>query len=285
MNNTQSEHLCATTMQKVAGELRDRGVVIMKDILTPDEKAKVLEAKESLRMMHSTTPLAELRSGRFLSGQLPTPVKNLSYLPTLVRFAEHILGEDIALYHSRVLIKDRHFKDAVQTHQDSPYSHGLYNKLHVYLPLTANRKTNGCLQFWAYSHKYGLVGQGDIDATKFVGLEVVSEEVFPGDIVLMDYATWHFSESSTTDEERYLQQIVYQPSNDGSYVITPELICGQWLTHVRCPASEALIYKRIEEQEAMAKRVTSLELEVSRLQAELASCKEAFGTASGALPN
>jgi ectoine hydroxylase-related dioxygenase (phytanoyl-CoA dioxygenase family) len=221
--------------------------------------------------MHSTTPLADLRSGRFLLHELPQPVKKLSFLPTLVRRVRRILGDNVALYHARVLIKDGHFKEAVHPHQDSPYSHGLYNKLHVYLPLTPNKRSNGCLQFWANSHKYGLIGQGDIDPAQFEAIEIVSEEVFPGDVVLMDYATWHFSERATTDEERFLHQLVYQPSNDGSYVLTPELISGEWLTQLRCPASKALIYRRIEEREALSQRVAELEQEVKRLQAERAS--------------
>jgi ectoine hydroxylase-related dioxygenase (phytanoyl-CoA dioxygenase family) len=235
-------------LDHIARELTDHGVAIVKDIFTQAERQQIVEAVTALREMHATIPLTDLRNGRYLMQELPEPVLQLAIFPTIIRMVRRILGDNVALYHARVLIKDRHCKDSVLPHQDAPYSHGLYNKVHAFVPLTANTRDNGHLQFLANSHNYGLIGQGSIDPAHFEDLEVVSQEIFPGDVVLMNHFTWHFSEEAKTNDDRYLLQLAYQPSNDGSFVFAPRLISGEWLTHLRFPVTKALIYERSNEQ-------------------------------------
>ena len=115
-------------LDQIAREFTEHGVAIVRDVLTQDERLQVVEAATSRRLMHYAIPLTDLRSGRYFLHELPQPVKKLAFLPTLVRIARRILGDNVALYHARVLINDRHCKEAVQPHQDLPYSHGLYNK-------------------------------------------------------------------------------------------------------------------------------------------------------------
>lgn len=58
----------------------------------------------------------------------------------------------------------------------------------------------------------------------------------PGDVVFMDFLTWHYSEQAAIAEDRPMLQITYQPSSDRSYggpdigVPEPTLVSGQWRT-------------------------------------------------------
>ena len=106
------------------------------------------------------------------------------------------------------------------------------------MPLTptAARNGNGGLIFLKGSHKYGNLQRGSIRREKFAAMEELAPDLEVGDVVLMDFLTWHHSEEAVVPGDRPLMQIAYRPSSDGSYagptigVPKPTLVSGRWLT-------------------------------------------------------
>lgn len=176
------------------------------------------------------------REGRFLYGRLPSMLEDLlPRSPALVNCALQILGTDIALYMNRLLLKDASSPDGVQPHQDYPYFHGGLPKLCVFVPLLPVKASEGGLIFLKGSHKLGVMPRGDIDRGLYMDFEDLAPDLEPGDIVLMNILTWHYSVKGN-GEPRPILQIGYQPSTDGSYggrilgVTEPTLISGEWKT-------------------------------------------------------
>ena len=106
------------------------------------------------------------------------------------------------------------------------------------MPLTRTvaRNGNGGLIFLKGSHKYGNLQRGTIRREMFPAMEELAPDLEVGDIVLVDFLTWHYSEDAVIPGDRPLIQIVYQPSSDGSYVgprfgvPKPTLVSGRWMT-------------------------------------------------------
>jgi len=181
----------------------------------------------------------QARNARFVPGSLPEPLDSVYRHPNLVKTVQRILGtEDVALYMNRVLLKDREWNGAVAIHQDMPYFSGGLNKVSVFVPLTptAARNGNGGLIFLKGSHKYGNLQRGTIRREVFPAMDELAPDLDVGDIVLMDFLTWHYSEDAVIPGDRPLMQLAYQPSSDGSYigptagVPKPTLVSGRWLT-------------------------------------------------------
>jgi hypothetical protein len=178
------------------------------------------------------------RSARFLLGTLPGPIGRLYAHPRLVALATSVLGRDVGLYMNRILIKDQTWGGAVAIHQDMPYFTGGQDKLSIFVPLrpTAAHNGNGGLAFVRGSHRYGALSRGTVDRTQFEPMEDVAPSLEVGDIVAMNFLTWHYSENAVVADERPLMQIVYQPATDGSYggpklgVVQPTLVAGEWKT-------------------------------------------------------
>jgi hypothetical protein len=244
----------------------------LKGVLDRQMTMRLSQAAIELNQVHETAG-DTVRDSRFYLGTWPKAIEDIEHWPALVSLVRPIIGDDIAFYYRRFLIKDSRFKQSVAAHQDFPYWHGNVEKVHLFVPVSPNTARNGCLRFYAGSHSYGLVGQGDIDASQFRGITEMYDDLYPGDVVIMDHRTWHYSTPAETDEPRYLLQLVYQPSSDGSYMQKPELISGNWLTDIRFPFDQALIYanvkKYVEENRTLRERVEVLEREI----AQLSGCK------------
>jgi ectoine hydroxylase-related dioxygenase (phytanoyl-CoA dioxygenase family) len=178
------------------------------------------------------------RNARFVWGMLPEPVASLYRHASLVQAAQAILGTmDVALYMNRMLLKDEDWSGAVAIHQDLPYFSG-GNKLSVFVPLTPTvaRNGNGGLIFIKGSHKYGSLQRGTVRREVFPAMAELAPDLEVGDVVLMDFPTWHHFENAVIPGDRPLLQIAYQPSSDGSYgsaklgVSEPTLVSGSWKT-------------------------------------------------------
>lgn len=173
------------------------------------------------------------RPGRFVLGCLPAELESLPRL--FAGAAHHLLGTpNVALYSSRLLLKDAHWSGAVQLHQDMPYFHGGARKISAFVPLQPMRASDGGLRFIKGSHKYGMLERGVIELDKFASpqtpLQDLAPDVEPGDVIFMDFLTWHYSGPGSS--ERPLMQITFQPATDGSYcgLPGPTLLCGEWQT-------------------------------------------------------
>jgi hypothetical protein len=136
--------------------------------------------------------------------------------PALIALMTELLGPDVCGAQWRILIKDKHHRQAMLIHQDWAYANGGANKVSVFLPLTRAGRANGSLYFIEGSHHYGPVSRGHLDPSRFPPAPHVCPELEVGDIVLCDYLTWHYSLKPETAEERVLLQLTYQPASDAS---------------------------------------------------------------------
>ncbi|MCU1390645.1 MAG: hypothetical protein JWL72_3983, partial [Ilumatobacteraceae bacterium] len=145
---------------------------------------------------------------------------------------------DVALYMNRVLIKDEHWTGAISIHQDMPYFNGGQRKVSIFVPLERTQADggNGGLKFVVGSHRYGNLERGTINLADFEPMPVLAPDLDVGDVVVMDFLTWHYSETPATPSERPLLQLAYQAADDGSYggelfgVAAPTLVAGSWRT-------------------------------------------------------
>lgn len=218
--------------------LRD-GVVVVPGVFDAEYIATITSAWRAFKLEIARRPYGSKpgdRNNRFVYGLLPSPIGDIYKHPRLVEMARAVLGPDVALYMNRILLKDESYGDAVTMHQDTVYFSGSQHKLSVFVPLAHVGPDNGGLNYVLGSHRYGSLVKGAIDRSRFAPMPDLRPSVEPGDIVLMDFCTWHWSESAVERDDRPLMQLAYQPADDGSYygelfgVAEPTLVCGRWRT-------------------------------------------------------
>lgn len=232
--------------------------------------------------------LAQIRSGtaqlqrvdRFLLGSLPMVIAGLYKDEKLVEVAHQILNtNDVALYMNRILIKDEQWNGPVATHQDMPYFHGGTHKLVAFVPLQTHNDSTGGLKLIKGSHRLGNLGvRGAIQHEQFPELKVVSPSLEVGDVLFMDFLTWHYSEAAKIPCERPLMQIAYQPATDGSYysLEAPTLVSGQWQTTYFTKFGEGIVQDvALPGENELRKKdseIAQLKVELEQTQVEYQTC-------------
>ena len=215
-----------------------RGVVHLPSFFEPGDVANLRSMWTPFKASLEQQGAANERNARFIYGVLPDPIGAICRHPKLIALATSILGPDVALYMNRLLLKDAAWKGSVTIHQDMPYYHGGVEKLSIFVPLQPCQADdgNGGLKYVVGSHKYGNLQRGAIDLPQWPPMEIVGPSADVGDITVMNFLTWHYSEEAVRADDRPLLQIVYQPSTDGSFaserfgVAQATLVSGAWRT-------------------------------------------------------
>lgn len=166
-----------------------------------------------------------------LNEQLPEGLAHMYREPVFATALKPLMGEHIALYNHRFVIKDALSANKVFLHQDSCYHAGHLNKCSVFVAISAVNKDNGGMTFHVGSHALGLLGDaGEIDPASFdVQWPTVTPELAPGDFVIMDSRLWHESGPNVSGVDRIMADMILQPADDPT---GQELICGEWQTDV-----------------------------------------------------
>jgi hypothetical protein len=226
----------------VAKELRENGVALCRGFFDPaavnnlEQWWKEIQNKiESGRLSRQNRFVNLIRNSNHISMPDETFFNELYKEPALVELAQSVLSEDICHWISRLLLKDVHSSDAVECHQDWPYSSGNTTKLSVMIPLTRHTEQNGKLYYLEKSHLYGPITRGTIALEQYPELKHVGPDLEVGDVLVHDYLTWHYSVPSQDRSDRAVIQIVYQPSSDPS---SKELVCGRITNPFVCGAWE-----------------------------------------------
>ncbi|MGK5036507.1 phytanoyl-CoA dioxygenase family protein [Janthinobacterium sp. LB3P118] len=211
---------------------RKAGVFIMRNAIPADAieqwqaswlEFQATQLKES-RDINQANPVA-------LSEQLPPPLATMYRHPVFVDTMRQVLGEHIALYNHRFVIKDRFSTGKVFLHQDSCYHVGNLNKCSLFVPLSNANRDNGGMTFHVGSHQLGFLGDaGEINPTKFdMQWPTVTPELQPGDFVVMHSSLWHESGPNVSGIDRILADTIVQAADDPT---GKELLCGQWQTDI-----------------------------------------------------
>jgi ectoine hydroxylase-related dioxygenase (phytanoyl-CoA dioxygenase family) len=160
--------------------------------------------------------------------KLPNKLLNFWNGEYIKELSNIIYGDNVALYHSRILIKDRKSDSKVFLHQDYCYHMGFPIKSNLFIPLFDYEENHGTLSFYPGTHQYGFLGDaGEIDKSKFHPWQKITPNIKAGDVVIMNSCLWHESGENNSDIDRVMLDIIIQPSDDPS---GSKLICGEWET-------------------------------------------------------
>jgi hypothetical protein len=180
-----------------------------------------------------------LSSGRTVSKFNPVAVSEapppaLEYVhrhPALLDVVEKAFGPDIGLFNQRFVIKDKFSRDPVFLHNDFGYHLGWPNKASAFVALSEVTPENGALTFFPGTHAFGYMGDvGEINGDWLdADWPTFTPSLQPGDFVLMNSMTWHYSSPHKGGADRILGDIIYQPASDPSSIA---LLRGQWQTEV-----------------------------------------------------
>lgn len=211
---------------------RAAGIFIMRNAIAKD----VIEQWQATWLEFQATRLHDNRDVNpanpvALSEQLPPPLAYMYRNPVFIETMRQVLGEHIALYNHRFVIKDRFSTGKVFLHQDSCYHVGNLNKCSLFVPLSKVNRDNGGLTFHVGSHQLGFLGDaGEINPEKFdMHWPTVTPELQAGDFVIMHSSLWHESGPNTSGVDRILADTIVQPADDPT---GKELLCGEWQTDI-----------------------------------------------------
>lgn len=262
------------------------GVLIVRNVFKPAEVERMQAAwTEARQLLHHGDDGQLRRVDRFIFGSLPIGIRELYQTAALVQMVQQLLGStDIALYMSRMLVKDRHWNEGVENHQDLPAFHGSPDKISAFVPLQAHNEATGGLKVVKGSHFYGNLGiLGTIHLEQFPPMEILTPALEVGDVMFLNFLTWHYSEPATVETDRPLLQIAYQHSSDGAYyeLDAPTLVSGQWQTryftrhgygltkNVLQPGEGHIVYELNAQLEQSVADRLQLESQLTQSRAEL----------------
>lgn len=206
------------------------GIFVIKNFI---ESSKILELQSiwieyySQLLKSGSRQIDKANSVNF-KDVLPHELRTFWKSEYVKRLSNLIYGENVALYHNRLLIKDKQSTSQVFLHQDYCYHLGFPDKSNLFVPLFNYDETHGALSFYPGTHQYGFLGDaGEIDKSKFYPWKKITPSVNAGDIIIMNSCLWHESGSNSSNIDRVMLDIIVQPSSDPS---GSKLISGEWKT-------------------------------------------------------
>lgn len=211
---------------------REAGVFIMRDAIPKDviQQWQATWSEFQATQLHGSRDVNQANPVA-LSEQLPPSLATMYRHNVFIETMRQVLGDHIALYNHRFVIKDRFSTGKVFLHQDSCYHVGNLNKCSLFVPLSNANRDNGGLTFHVGSHQLGFLGDaGEINPEKFdMQWPTVTPELQPGDFVVMHSSLWHESGPNTSGIDRILADTIVQAADDPT---GKELLCGDWQTNI-----------------------------------------------------
>lgn len=212
-------------MDNVKQLFDDAGVLVFKNALPLDVVAGWRMAYDALS---NPDRVPEYNKVAVNDERLQPILSLIASHPVILDAVEQVFGHDIALYNQRFIVKDKHAREPVFLHQDTPYHVGWPTKLSAFVALSRVMPENGGVVFYPGTYRFGYMGDaGELGVSPSM---FSCPELTQGDFVLMHSATWHRSTENTNGIDRILADIIYQPANDPSGV---ELMRGEWKTPIR----------------------------------------------------
>lgn len=158
--------------------------------------------------------------------EVPDHLKRLYRNDSVVDHIKPLLGKNIGLFGSKLLIKDARSSGPVFLHQDYAYQQGSPNKVIAFLALNNTTRESGIVRFYLGTHYFGYLGDtGQIRSDILPqNWPVIHADLNPGDMVLMNCMLWHDSPDNRSGKPRIVMAATYQDADDFG---TTELISGQ----------------------------------------------------------
>lgn len=206
--------------QQVAQYQRD-GYLLVPDVLNREEITLLTDAIEGNGRVHTegseTVDGTGKRVRLAIWNELTDDIWSaVTTLPGIVKRVRILLGEEIAFYHGKVMLKEPKTGGAWEWHQDYGY---WYNNgfvfprmISAFVALDAATKENGCLEVLESSHLLGRLEhckigkQTAVDPDRISLLEPLFEHVYcemkPGSVLYFHCNLLHTSKANTSDKSR-----------------------------------------------------------------------------------
>ena len=245
-----------------ADVFRKTGVFVIRNAIANDRLKSWTDAWKSF---YNTELSGGRRINRFnpvsVDGEFPPVLAEIHKSEELLDIVEQVFGPDIALYNQRFVIKDPYRKSDVFVHNDFPYHFGWMNKASAFVALSTIDGSNGKLFFYPGTHQFGYLSDaGELDPTILgENWPVISPDLAPGDVVLMDSSIWHGSQPFAGGMDRIFADIIYQPADDPSGI---SLLRGQWQTEIFIDRNKSKIFKR-----SRSSRMADMQNRLDKLEA------------------
>lgn len=199
----------------------DDGFVILPDVFSREEVDAMLDAVESGERVASTTfattDAKGLPSKLAIWFELGDDIWSaLSTCPRLVNGARILLGEEIAFFHGKVILKIARQGGAWEWHQDYGYWYdqgfAFPRLISVSVALDSATRENGCMEVLRGSHRLGRITHGrfgtqtGIDPKRIGQLQPLFEhvhcEMTPGSVLFFHCNLLHASGQNLSDKHR-----------------------------------------------------------------------------------
>jgi ectoine hydroxylase-related dioxygenase (phytanoyl-CoA dioxygenase family) len=167
------------------------------------------------------------RIKQLMHSELVSPTLNcLLRSDGVLDILEAFMGENISLYHSKLLPKAGGDGTAIPWHQDYAYWKNDNNKpvmINCQLAINEANLENGCIQFVPGSHKWGLQEHERKHQTFGVFLpghyqereDAVALEMEPGDAVFFNALIIHGSAANNSKNDRLMNTFAYNVTGNG----------------------------------------------------------------------
>jgi hypothetical protein len=208
------------TDQDVAQYHRD-GYLLVEGLFNPREVAAMLAAVEEGDRVAGATWASSDSSGRqsrlALWFELGDDIwAAASTCPRVVNNIRILMGEEIAFFHGKVMLKEAHTGGAWEWHQDYGYwydqGYAFPRLMSVFVALDPATRENGCLQVLKGSHQLGRLnharvgGQTGADPSRTGEIEKLFErvhcEMAPGSALFFHCNLLHSSAPNDSDTDR-----------------------------------------------------------------------------------
>ena len=218
------------------------GYLLKKGLVSSEDIVKIQEEIQDIhnRMAEQPTDGIGISWEVYDSDDHPPRIKQLMHSelvsPTLNRLLrcdavldilEVMMGENISLYHSKLLPKAGGDGTAIPWHQDYAYWKNDNNKpvmINCQLAINEANLENGCIQFVPGSHNWGLQEHERKQQTFGVFLpghyqereDAVAVEMGPGDGVFFNALIIHGSAPNNSQNDRLMNTFAYNVTGNGA---------------------------------------------------------------------
>lgn len=197
---------------------------IRAEILNVHERMAEIPSEERphTHVTWEALPDGEPKKIRQLMGSehISATVAEIASSAKLIGSMEQLLGDEVELFHSKLMMKAAKKGSFTPWHSDWGYWRNTFKTprlMNAFLAINHSTLENGCIRYVPGSHKeyiehtarksasgFGIGLPGDVDA-----FENVAVEMEPGDVAFHDAICIHASEANLSDKDRVMNTFAY----------------------------------------------------------------------------